>query len=195
MTIRTIATNTLTALLLSTALIGGAQAKEYQIDTKGAHAFIQFQIKHLGFSWLSGRFNQFEGSFEYDEANPSASSINVTIDVASIDSMHAERDKHLRGSKYLDVKQFPTATFTSTSFTQHENGKATLQGELTLRGVTKTIDIDVEIIGSGPSPWGKGEHAGFRGTTALTLADFGMKPMGPGAEQVYLTLDIEGISQ
>ena len=195
-TIRTITTRVTTGLALTAAMIISAptMAGEYQIDTRGAHAFIQFQIKHMGFSWLSGRFNKFEGSFNYDEANPNASSVNVTIDVASLDSMHAERDRHLRGSKYLNVDEFPQAQFTSTGFTDKGDGKAELTGDLTLRGVTKSISIDVEHIGSGKSPWGKGEHAGFRGTVALTLEDFGMNSMGPDAEQVYLTLDVEGIS-
>lgn len=186
-----------TALALTATMITApAMAKEYKIDTEGAHAFIQFQIKHMGFSWLNGRFNKFEGSFQYDADNPNASSIEVTIDVASIDSMHAERDKHLRGKKYLNVDKYPEAKFVSTSFTDKGNGKAVMKGDLTLYGTTKEIAIDVEHIGSGTSPWSKGEHVGFRGTVALTLKDFGMEfPLGPDAEIVYMTLDVEGISQ
>ena len=182
------------ALLLA-LLAAPVFAQTYQIDTKGAHAFIQFQIKHLGFSWLNGRFNKFDGQFFYDKSNPAASSVEVTVDVASIDSMHAERDKHLRGEKYLNVDNYPTAKFVSKSFNDNGNGKAEMKGELTLRGVTREITLDVEHIGGGKSPWGKGEHQGFRGTVALKLEDFGMKPMGPGADYVYMTLDVEGISQ
>ncbi|UTW44827.1 YceI family protein [bacterium SCSIO 12696] len=182
----------LAATLLTTNV---ATARDYQFDIKGAHAFIQFQIKHLGFSWLSGRFNKFDGNFSYDPDNPSASTVNVEIDVASIDSMHAERDKHLRGKKYLNVDEYPKATFKSTSFTDKGDGKAELKGNLTLRGVSKEIAIDVEHIGSGKSPWGSAHHAGFRGTVALKLEDFGMRSMGPGAEHVYMTLDVEGISK
>ena len=189
--------NITTGLALTAAMVitTPTMAKEYQIDTKGAHAFILFQIKHMGFSWLSGRFNKFDGSFSYDEANPNDSSVEVTIDVASIDSMHAERDKHLRGDKYLNVDKYPQAKFVSSSFTDKGDGKAVMKGELTLHGVTKEIAIDVEHIGSGKSPWSKGEHAGFRGTVALKLEDFGMRSMGPGNEHVYMTLDIEGISK
>ncbi|MDM3872554.1 YceI family protein [Porticoccus sp. W117] len=187
----------ITGLALSTALLttNSAMAREYQFDIKGAHAFIQFQIKHLGFSWLSGRFNKFDGTFNWDAANPNASSVNVEIDVASLDSMHAERDKHLRGEDYLNVDKYPQATFTSTSYTDQGDGKGLLKGNLNLRGVTKEIAIDVEFIGAGKSPWGAGLHAGFRGTVALKLEDFGMRSMGPGAEHVYMTLDVEGISK
>ncbi|MCV6605034.1 MAG: YceI family protein, partial [Porticoccaceae bacterium] len=171
--------------LAATLLATPTMAREYQFDIKGAHAFIQFQIKHLGFSWLSGRFNKFDGSFNYDESKPNDSSVNVTIDVASIDSMHAERDKHLRGEDYLNVDKYPQATFTSTSYTDKGDGKGELKGNLTLRGVTREIAIDVEFIGSGKSPWGGAQHAGFRGTVALKLEDFGMRSMGPGAEHVY----------
>lgn len=181
----------LTALLLGSTLPASAQT--YQIDTKGAHAFIQFSIQHLGYSWLNGRFNTFDGHFVWDKDNPAASSVEVEIDVASIDSMHAERDKHLRSDEYLNVEKYPKASFKSTAFKDNADGKATLIGNLTLRGVTKEISIAVEKVGSGESPWIKGAtHAGFRGTVALKLADFGMKPVGP-ADTVYMTLDVEGI--
>jgi polyisoprenoid-binding protein YceI len=92
-------------------------ADDYVIDTEGSHAFINFKISHLGYSWLHGRFNTFEGTFTYDEAKPEAASIQVKIDTASIDSNHAERDKHLRNDDFLDVKKYPEASFVSTSYT------------------------------------------------------------------------------
>ena len=91
-----------TALILSICS-WSAQAADYLIDTKGSHAFIQFKIAHLGYSWLLGRFNTFSGEFSYDENNPSTARIKVDIDTASIDSNHAERDKHLRGEDFLEV--------------------------------------------------------------------------------------------
>ena len=100
------------------ALVLGAasplQAAEYVIDTEGAHAFIQFRIKHLGYSWLLGRFNEFEGRFSYNEDKPEAASVEVTISTASSDSNHAERDKHLRGTDFLVVERYPQARFVST---------------------------------------------------------------------------------
>jgi len=168
-------------------------AATYVIDTKGAHASIKFKISHLGYSWLYGRFNTFEGSFDYDENNPSASKVSVEIDTASVDSNHAERDKHLRSDDFLDVSKYPKASFVSTSFQDKGDGKAALQGNLTLHGVTKPITIDVMHVGAGKDPWG-GFRRGFSGSTTLTLKDFGItKNLGPASAQVELILDVEGI--
>lgn len=182
-------------LLIIGVGLSPVHAENYVLDVKGAHAFIQFKIKHLGYSWLLGRFNKFDGSFSYDENNPSAAKIVVNIDPASIDSNHAERDKHLRGSDFLDVSKYPEARFVSTSFEEKGNGKATLKGDLTLRGVTKPIVIEVEHIGHGKDPWG-GYRRGFAGVTTLTLSDFGINyDLGPASRQVEMFLSIEGIRQ
>ena len=90
-------------LSLLLGLSGQLHATEYKIDTAGAHAFIQFKIKHLGYSWLYGRFDEFSGRFNYDADKPEASSVNVEINTASLNSNHAERDKHLRGKDFLNV--------------------------------------------------------------------------------------------
>jgi polyisoprenoid-binding protein YceI len=171
-----------------------ASAANYVIDTKGNHASINFRIKHLGFSWLTGRFDRFTGTFSYDEANPEASKINVEIDAASINSNHAERDKHLRDKKFLDAASFPKASFQSTSVKSTGDGKADVAGKLTLHGVTKEIVIATEYVGGGDDPWG-GHRQGFTGTTTLALEDFGIdtKHLGPASKTVELTLHIEGV--
>ncbi len=172
-----------------------SHAADYMIDTKGAHAFVQFQIKHLGYSWLVGRFNTFNGEFSYDEAKPEASKVTVTIDTASIDSNHAERDKHLRNADFLDVEKFPQATFVSTGYKDLGDGKGELKGDLTLHGVTRPITIDVTHIGAGDDPWG-GYRRGFEGRTTLTLADYGIDyNLGPASKDVELWLGVEGIRQ
>jgi len=192
---RTLKTLATTALLGSAAMVSTAHAADYVIDTEGAHASIQFKISHLGFSWLKGRFNDFEGDFRYDADNPEASEITVTIDTASIDSNHADRDEHLRSADFLDVEQFPQARFVSTDFIPHEDGEATLEGELTLRGVTRDIAIDVEKIGEGEDPWGN-YRVGFSGETEFRLEDYGIDyELGPASEVVYLELEVEGIRQ
>ena len=170
-------------------------AEQYAIDTKGMHAFITFKIKHLGYSWLEGRFDRFSGDFSYDEADPANNRVQVTIDVASVDSNHAERDKHLRGERFFDAEKYPTATFTSTAWEDHGNGKATLKGLFTLRGISKEISIEVQQIGTGKDPWG-GYRRGFEGTTTLHLSDYKMreaKILGPAAEDVQIWLSIEGV--
>lgn len=167
-------------------------AADYVIDTKGAHASIEFRISHLGTSWLTGRFNTFEGEFSYDAENPAASKINVDIDVTSFDSNHAERDKHIRGDEYLYVDKYPKANFKSTSFTPNAEG-GVMKGMLTLYGTTKEIEIDVKKVGEGKDPWG-GYRAGFSGTTEIKPADFGMTfNLGPASKVVYLDLNVEGI--
>ena len=170
-----------------------AQAADYVIDTKGAHAFIQFHIKHLGYSWLVGRFNRFEGEFSYDEANPQTAKVAVTIDTTSIDSNHAERDKHLRDEDFLEVDKFPEARFVSTSYRDLGEGKGELVGEFTLRGITRPITIAVTQIGAGDDPWG-GYRRGFEGRASFALADFGIKrDLGPASKEVHLWLGVEGI--
>jgi polyisoprenoid-binding protein YceI len=172
-----------------------ASADTYAIDVKGAHAFIQFKIKHLGYSWLVGRFNKFDGTFTYDEKNPAASKVTVTVDTASIDSNHAERDKHLRSKDFLDVAKYPTARFETISFKDNGDGTAVLTGNLTLHGVTRPISIDVKHIGAGPDPWG-GYRRGFEGTTKFALKDFGIDyDLGPASREVELFLGVEGIRQ
>ena len=182
-------------LLLIVGAAAPAYPADYVIDTKGAHAFIQFRISHLGYSWLYGRFNDFDGTFTYDGKNPAAAKVEVNIRTASIDSNHAERDKHLRGKDFLDVGQFPTAKFVSTAFEDKGNGKAALKGNLTLHGVTRPINIDVEHVGAGADPWG-GQRRGFFGTTRLVLKDFGIDyDLGPASREVHLDLSVEGVKK
>jgi len=178
---------------LALAVNQTALAEDYVIDTKGAHAFIQFKIKHLGYSWLTGRFNDFDGHFSYDEKNPSAANVTVNIRTSSVDSNHAERDKHLRGNDFLDVKKYPDAKFVSTGFKELGNGKAELAGNLTLHGVTKPVTIAVDHIGNGKDPWG-GYRRGFEGVTEIKLKDYGIDyNLGPASETVELWLGVEGI--
>ncbi|WP_267894731.1 YceI family protein [Pseudoalteromonas sp. T1lg76] len=186
----------LTKLTLAAAMMaasGAASAADYVIDTQGAHAFVNFKIQHLGYSWLHGRFNTFSGDFSYDAQKPNESKIKVVIDTASIDSNHAERDKHLRSGDFLNVKKHPTATFTSTNieFTDADNAK--VSGEFTLNGVTKPISFDVTKVGEGKDPWG-GYRAGFSGHTRFALADYGIdQDLGPASTHVEIELSIEGV--
>lgn len=172
-----------------------ANAADYVLDIKGAHAFVNFKIKHLGYSWLTGRFNDFDGKFSYDPSNPAASQITVNIETKSIDSNHAERDKHLRGKDFLNVSKFPDSSFVSTKIEDLGNDKLKVMGNFTLHGVTKPIVIDAVKIGEGDDPWG-GYRAGFSGTTRIALADYGITyNLGPASTYVDLELHIEGIKQ
>ena len=190
----------LTKLALTSALVAAtftptANAADYIIDTKGAHASINFKIQHLGYSWLTGRFDKFGGTFSYDEANISASKIEVNIDTSSVNSNHAERDKHLKSDDFLDVSAFTNAKFISNSVTDKGDGKLAITGTLTLHGVSKEIIIDAQTVGEGKDPWG-GYRVGFSGTTNIALTDFAIKMnLGPASNNVQLNLYIEGIKQ
>ena len=117
----------------------------------------------------------------------------MTIETASIDSNHAERDKHLRDEEFLYVSKYPEAKFVSTSYEPQGAEAGTLTGNLTLRGVTKPVTIVVTKIGEGPDPWG-GYRVGFTGKTRIALADFGItKFLGKKSTEVELILDIEGV--
>ncbi len=178
-------------LLCSNVLL----AADYNIDIQGAHAFIQFRIKHLGYSWLYGRFDRFNGKFTYDETKPENSSVNVDIDIASINTNHAERDKHLKGEDFFEAKKFPKASFASTSFTSAADGKLTVQGNLTLKGITKPVTLMAERVGGGPDPWG-GFRQGFEGTTKIALKDFGFADkLGPASQEAEIMLSVEGVRQ
>lgn len=173
-----------------------ALADNYTIDTKGAHASINFSIKHLGYSILTGRFDTFSGEFSYDPAKPEASTVNVTIDTNSVNSNHAERDKHLRSGDFLNVEKFPKATFVSKKVVVgSDKNEFDIIGDLTLNGVTKSVTIDVEKIGEGKDPWGS-YRAGFEGETEIKLKDFNIKmDLGPASQVVKLQLNVEGIKK
>jgi polyisoprenoid-binding protein YceI len=170
-----------------------ASAAEYVIDTQGQHAFIQFRIKHLGYSWLYGRFDRFSGHFTFDENDPESSRVEVEIDTTSIDTNHEERDKHLRGKEFFDVEKYPKATFVSTDIRRTGEKTGIMKGNLTLKGVTKPVTIDVEFIGSGPDPWG-GHRAGFQGKTSVPLQGFNiLYDLGPESREAEIILSIEGL--
>ena len=189
----------MTARILRTTLAAAAfvfaaaagQAAEYRIDP--THSFVQFKISHLGYSWTLGTFDRISGAFTFDpEAGPAGQKISVEIDTASIDTGHAERDKHLRSADFLEVDKFPTATFVSTGYEGDANG-GTLNGNLTLKGVTKPVAVAVTKVGEGKDPWG-GYRAGFEGKMTLNRSDFGAgKSLGPASESLELLLLVEGV--
>ncbi|ENZ2645649.1 YceI family protein, partial [Salmonella enterica] len=173
---------TLASLLFTT---GSAVAAEYKIDKEGQHAFVNFRIQHLGYSWLYGTFKDFDGTFTFDEKNPSADKVNVTINTNSVDTNHAERDKHLRSAEFLNVAKFPQATFTSTSV-KKEGDELDITGNLTLNGVTKPVTLEAKLMGQGDDPWG-GKRAGFEAEGKIKLKDFNITTdLGPASQEVEL---------
>lgn len=173
-----------------------AQAADYVIDNEGQHAFVQFKISHLGYSYILGTFEGFEGEFSYDPDDVASSSINATVDVTSLDSNHAERDKHILSDDFLNASEYPQATFESTGFEPTGEDTGTLTGELTLHGVTNEISMDVTHIGGGEDPWGN-YRDGFEGTTTLTLSDYDidMSQFPEVMHDLELYVVFEGIRQ
>jgi polyisoprenoid-binding protein YceI len=188
----------ITALLLGISLAGFAplaSAMDYVIDTKGMHAFINFRVQHLGYSWLSGHFRDFEGEFSFDKNTPTKASASVVIQAASLDTNHAERNKHLRSSDFLNTDKYPEIKFVSTGYTPEAENKGSLQGNLTLHGVTRPVTIALEHIGEGKDPWG-GYRSGFYGTTVINRSDFGVdKNLGPASEKVEISFSVEGVKK
>ncbi|WP_448551886.1 YceI family protein [Thalassotalea montiporae] len=179
------------AVLLSAATTLPTMAADYVIDTKGAHAAINFKVSHLGYSYVTGRFNKFSGNFSYDANKVADSKIMLKIDTSSVDSNHAERDKHIRNDDFLDVSKFATAEFVSTKVEDLGNNKLKITGTLTLQGMDKEIVIDAVKVGEGKDPWG-GYRAGFEGSTQIAMKDFGYK-MDFG--NIMFDLHIEGVRQ
>ncbi|MEQ4538496.1 MAG: YceI family protein [Billgrantia sp.] len=178
------------------ATAGQALAAEYVVDTEGQHAFIQFKINHLGYSYILGNFEEFEGRFYYDPEDLEASSVEMEVQVNSLNSNHAERDRHFLSDDFLSAGDYPTATFVSTGFEPTGDNEGMLTGELTLKGETREIEMPVTLVGEGEDPWGS-YRAGFEGSTMLTLADFGidMSDFPEVMEELELYVTFEGVRQ
>jgi polyisoprenoid-binding protein YceI len=181
-----------TALCSAIFITSPLEAAEYVIDTQGGHASIDFRFKHLGISWITGEFKTFEGTFNYDATNLAAASVRIDIDPASIDTNHAERDKHLRGKKGLETDKYPQSRFVSTAVRPGVDGDFSIEGDLTLHGVTRSIIIQANRVGEGADPWG-GYRAGFEGTVTINTDDFGFRL--PPSNLVEMNLYLEGIRQ
>jgi polyisoprenoid-binding protein YceI len=157
----------LSALLIAQSTFA---ADTYIID--GAHSSVGFQIRHL-FSNVTGKFDDFSGSLEYDEANPDQSAVSVTIKTASIDTSVKMRDDDLRSPNFFDAAKYPEITFKSKSVKSSGKNTADVTGDLTMHGVTKEVVLKVELIGKGSGMKGS-IVAGWDATAALKRSDFGL---------------------
>ena len=165
----------------------------YQVDT--VHSTVGFKVMHKNLAWAFGRFNDFTGSFTIDPAKPETSMVDVKIDVSTIDTKNKKRDDHLRSPDFFDVKQFPDATFKSTSVKSSGANKYAVTGDLTLHGVTKPVTMEVEHTGSAEGQKG-GKMAGFHGTFTIKRSDFGIKFMTDAlGDEVHMVMSIEGASR
>jgi polyisoprenoid-binding protein YceI len=162
-----------------------------------AHSEVDFSILHLGLSKVRGHFGNIGGKIVWNDADITKSSVDVTIDVSTVDTGNTGRDGDLKSDHFFDVAQFPSATFTSTSVAKNGN-KLTVVGNLTLHGVTKPVTLDVEGP-TGPIPgMDKKPHSGFSATTTISRTAFGIGSKMPAAvlgDDVPLTIDLDVAKQ
>ena len=188
---------TLSAFVVAIALLftlTAAAQETWQLDPP--HSSAQFSVRHLGVSTVRGAFTKVSGTVVYDAANPAKSSLQATIEAASVDTRVEMRDNDLRSPNYLDVQKYPTITFQSKKVEPAGAGKLKITGDLTIHGVTKEAVLDVD----GPTPamkdpWGN-MRMGASATTKIDRKDFGVNG-APGmvGDDINITLDIEMIKK
>lgn len=178
----------LASLAVSTALFAG----NYNIDA--SHTNAGFTVKHMMITNVTGKFNDVAGSFEFDEKTKTLKSISGEIVTASIDTVNEKRDEHLKAPELFDATQFPKITFKSTKIEKNR-----VQGELTMKGVTKVVTLDLETSDVIKDPWGK-QRTGFSLNGKIKRSDFGItwnKTLETGgvavSDEVKLIVDMEGV--
>jgi len=184
--------------LLATAVIPALAVETYTVDP--AHSSVGFTVRHL-VSKVPGRFTTFSGTISYDPQKIENSSVDVTIDAASITTDNGMRDKHLKTPDFFAVDQFPTLTFKSTKIEKTGDDTFDLTGDLTLRGVTKSVVLKTESLGATNDPK-FGNRIGFDATTKINRKDFGVswnKTLDNGGlvvgEDVQIQIDVEAMAQ
>ena len=136
-----------------------------------AHSSVQFSVRHMMISTVRGRFEEFSGTFEINEDNPSDSSVDIVITPASIYTREDQRDTHLRSPDFFDAEKYPTITFKSTRIEQVDDNHARLVGDLTIKDITNEVTLDVEYAGQAKSPYGT-TSAGFTAKTKINRKDW-----------------------
>ena len=182
----------ITVLLALSAAAQDQDKDTWQLDPP--HSSAQFSVRHLGVSTVRGAFTKVSGTVHYDPANPAKSSIQATIESASVDTRVEMRDNDLRSPRFLDAQKYPTITFQSKKVEAVGEGKLKATGDLTIHGVTKEVVLDVD----GPTPaikdpMGKDRlRAGASATTKINRNDFGVSGL-PGivGDDITITLDVE----
>jgi polyisoprenoid-binding protein YceI len=143
----------------------------YTIDP--SHSRLGFVARHAMVTKVRGGFNDFAGAFTIDAASPSASSAELTIEAASIDTRNADRDAHLKSNDFFAMDEYPQLRFVSTAIEQVSETDYRVTGDLTLRGVTKPVTIDLAYTGAAVDPWGN-TRVGFEGSTKVNRKDWGL---------------------
>lgn len=166
------------------------------------HSSLQFTVRHAMVAKVRGRFTDFTGTLHLDEAEPAKSTAEVDVALTSVDTGNADRDNHLRTGDFFEVDTHPTMTFTSTSATRTGPDSFVLEGDLTIRGVTKPVSFDIDFLGTAVDPFGN-TRLGFEGSTTVSRKDWGLTwnaPLEKGAgvlvgDKVTIALDVSAIKQ
>jgi polyisoprenoid-binding protein YceI len=163
------------------------------------HSEVGFTVRHLMVSKVKGTFKTFEGTITI-APHPLESRVEANVETFSVDTGDENRDNHLRSSDFFEVEKYPYLTFVSTSI-RPRGGDFVVTGDLTIRGVTHSVDLDLEFNGVSPDPWG-GTRAGFSASTEISRADFGIEfnmPLDGGGvvvgDKIKISLEIEAILQ
>ncbi len=185
---------TLTSATTETA-VPGYEAATWTIDP--VHSEVGFSVRHMMVSKVRGRFSNFSGQIVTAD-DPTQSSVTAEIDLSSINTGQEQRDAHIRSADFFEVETYPTMTYKSTGI-RVEDGEYVIDGDLTLKGVTKSVPLHLELNGFGPDPYG-GVRAGFTATGEINRSDFNVSfnaPLANGgvvvAEKVTLQLEIEAV--
>ena len=173
-------------------------AGTYALDP--AHTTIGFVARHAMITKVRGNFDEFEGTLSVAE-NINESEASATVKTASVDTNNADRDAHVKGEDFFDVEKFPEVTFTATKFDVNEEGEGTVTGDLTIKGTTKSVDLDVEDVATAEDPFGN-TRLGFEATTKINRKDFGIDfnaPLKTGgvlvSEEIKIELEVSAIKQ
>jgi polyisoprenoid-binding protein YceI len=180
--------------VLALAFSTGARAEIETFSIDNAHSFANWELRHV-VARTSGTFHDIKGKIALDTTNLAKSSVEATISIYSLNSSHLRRDVHVLTDEFLDARNYPEMKFVSTAVAPVSAEKGSMSGQLTLHGVTKPVTLDYQILGIGPDPWG-GMRAGFKATTRISRADFGITKYavnGPVGNEVDITLLIEAI--
>jgi polyisoprenoid-binding protein YceI len=183
------------ALAVGLSLLAGstpAQAAEsFTIDP--VHSSVLFRVKHLNVGHIYGRFNQYSGSFAFDEKNPADCKLEMEVKIDSIDSANADRDKHLKGPDFFSAKEFPTMTFKATRMKASDEKNYEVTGDLTIHGTTKQVTVKLERLGIGKDPRSGKPRTGWETAFTINRSDFGMKGLIPAiSDEVRIIVAIEG---
>jgi polyisoprenoid-binding protein YceI len=182
------------ALVLA-APLAMAQTSTWKSDP--AHSEVDFTIKHLAVSNVHGRFGHVDATLVYDEKDITKSTVNATIDVTGVSTGETGRDNHLKTDSFFDVAKFATATFVSTSVAKGGSGLL-VSGNLTIKGITKPVVLDVEGPSTPVTGMDKKLHTGFTATTTIHRSDFGIGSSFPSAvlgEDVKIEVDLDAAKQ